>query len=324
MARMQVFPFFRILVGGVIFATTLASPSLGRPAEEAEFIAAAVIGEDIAHWIRKLEKDEKKIDSVALFSVTANEPFDPTFSTILETEIMKYLVHEGITKVTTCAECKTAQVIIQGNDVVVTKGAADVEAVKRAGKKLAADSLLVAEIYRTKLSLLAQTTLYSNSDGSLLGAERFQVSALNFSDTSVQLLVTFGSGIPMYKKAASATTGLTTSLNIQLAEELGFAKGGLNFGIVSATGNTLIHIDPTLSFRGRFGHSALGWSVNIGLGYGMLGSLKGPTARLSYELFLGSWAVAGLDGVYFFSPSTASTDSIVGFGGLHVGLALGR
>lgn len=314
-----------LLAAAAVFALAQSSPAFGRPPEEAEFGAAAVIGEDIARWIRQLETEDKKIDSVALFSVNANEPFDGTFSTIIETEIMKYLARQGIHKVTTCAECKSAQVQIQGNDVVITKGAADVEAVKRAGKKLPADSLLVAEIYRTKLNLLAQATLYSNTDGSLMGAERFQVPALNFSDSSVQLLVTFGSGIPMFKGgSSSATSGLTTSLNIQLAEELGFAKGGLNLGMVSAPGNTFIHLDPTLSFRGRFGNSSLGWSLNIGVGYGMLAELKGPTVRLSYEMFLGSWAVAGLDGVYFFSPSTASTTSLSGYGGLHVGLALGR
>ncbi len=314
-----------LMMAVAIFALAQGVSAFARAPEEAEFSAAAGIGEDIAHWIKKLETTDHKIDSVALFSVNANEPFDGTFSTIIETEIMKYLARQGIHKVSACAECKTAQVQIKGNEVVVTKGAADIEAVKKAGKKLPVDTLLVAEIYRTKLNLLAQATLYSNTDGSLVGAERFQVPALNFSDSSVQLLITFGSGIPMFKGgAASGAATLTTSVNIQLAEELGFAKGGLNLGMVSATGNTLIHLDPTLSFRGRFGNSSLGWSLNVGLGYGMLASLKGPTARLSYELFLGSWAVAGFDGVYFFSPSTATAGSLSGYGGLHVGLALGR
>ncbi len=310
-----------VLTGCAIFAW--ASCAFARPPDEAEFGAAAVIGEDIARWIKKLETEEKKVDSVALFSVNANEPFDGTFSTVIETEIMKYLAKQGIHRVTTCAECKTAKVEIQGNEVIVTKGASDVEAVKKAGKKLPADSLLVAEIYRTKLSLLAQATLYSNTDGSLMGAERFQVPAVNFSDSSVQLLITFGSGIGMYS-GGSSQSGITTSLNVQLAEELGFAKGGLNLGMVSAPGNTLIHLDPTISFRGRYGHSSLGWSVNVGVGYGMLSSFKGPVARFSYELFLGSWAVAGVDGVYFFVPSTAPAGTLSGYGGVHIGLALGR
>jgi len=318
-------PLFQlgVLTGCAIFAW--AASAFARPPEEAEFGAAAVIGEDIARWIKKLETEEKHIDSVALFSVNANEPFDGTFSTIMETEIMKYLAQQGIHRVTTCAECKSAKVEIQGNEVVVTKGAADVESIKKAGKKLPADSLLVAEIYRTKLSLLAQATLYSNNDGSLLGAERFNVPALNFSDSSVQLLLTFGSGIPMYKGGgSSSTTGMTTSFNIQLAEELGFAKGGLNLGMVAAPGNSLIHLDPTLSFRGRYGHSSLGWSLNLGVGYGMLNSLKGPVGRFSYELFLGSWAVAGVDGVYFFAPGSATNGTLNGYGGLHIGIALGR
>jgi hypothetical protein len=205
----------------------------------------------------------------------------------------------------------------------VTRGAADMEAIRKAGRRLPASTLLVAEVYRTKLALLAQATMYSNTDGSLVGAERFRVPALNLSDSSVQLLVTFGSGIPLYK-GASSSTGLTTSANIQLAEELGFAKGGLNLGLISAPGSTLIHLDPTLSLRGRFGNSSLGWSLNIGVGYGMVSSLKGPTIRLSYEMFLGSWAVAGIDTLYFFAPSTAADSTLRGYGGLHVGIALGR
>ena len=122
--------------------------------------------------------------------------------------------------------------------------------------------------------------------------------------------------------SGTAPDGLTTSVGVSLLEEIGFGKGGLSVGAILAPGNTLIYVDPTLSFRGRFGSSSLAWNLNLGVGYGLLSSLKGLNARATYELLLGSWAVVGAEGLYFF-PSD-STNSLKGYVGFHVGISIGR
>ena len=293
--------------------------SYARPPEEAEFFATSDLGESIAKWLA----EDKSVTSVALFSTNSNDPLEGDIEKVLEGEIMKHLSKRGIREVSSCLECRTPKVTINGGEIIVSKGASDIQSIQQAGRKLATESLLVTEVYRTGIALVAQATLYSSPKGQILGSERFRANALSIGDASVQLLATVGSGISVFSQNASAPEGLTTGVNVSLLEEIGFGKGGLSVGAILAPGNTLIYVDPTISLRGRFGSSSLGWNLNLGLGYGILSDLKGINGRASYELILGSWAVVGAEGLYFFPDSTTS-NSLKAYVGFHVGISIGR
>jgi len=310
-------PWCTVISG--LMALSLCQLAFSRPPDEYEFTAAKNLGSDIASWISDLENHP---DSIAIFAVHANEPFDPNFSRIIENHITQELYERRISKVTSCVECRTAQVNVDGDNVVITKASPDLQTLKAFGAKIPVESFLVVEVYRTTFALVAEASLYANPGGDLLGAKEFRVSALNMGNSSVQVLLTFGSG-----RAVGGNTGTTPSLtsaaNVFLLEELGFAKGGLNLGTIFGGNQTLFYLNPTLSLRGKFGSYSMGWSLNLGVGYGFEGASQGFTTRVSYEIYLGSFVDLGLEGAYFF-PSGSQLNGAPAYAGLHIGISFGR
>ncbi len=306
--------YFILLLAIVISASTFA-----RSPEEAEFKAGSTIGEEIADWI---SDQEMRPRSVGIFYVHTNYPLDQDFSNIVETEIMKGLSEKGITKVTSCSECRTPQINVSEDRVVISKGAPDIEHIKQLGKRYPVESFLIVEIYRTKLNLIAQASLYKNPTGDLISAERFTVPALSIQDSSVQFLFTLGSGKMFGGASTSSESTTSNSVGLALLEEVGFAKAGLSLHAVFGSGS-IIALCPTLAFRGRFGHSFLSYSINPGLGYAFGGGAKGFAGRASVELFLGSLAVLGADAIYF-SPDKEDASINKGYAGAHIGISLGH
>lgn len=301
----------------LIFVVCL--PAFSRSPEEAEFKAGTTIGDEIAEWIGDLETRPR---SVGIFYVHTNYPLDQDFSNIVETEILKGLAERGITKVSSCSECRTPQINVSEDRVVISKGAPDIEHIKQLGKRYPVESFLIVEIYRTKLNLIAQASLYKNPAGDLISAERFSVPALSVQDSSVQFLFTLGSGKMFGGTAAAGESTSSNSIGLALLEEVGFGKAGLSLHAIFGSGS-IIALCPTLAFRGRFGHSFLSYSINPGLGYAFGGGAKGFAGRASFELFLGSLAVLGADAIYF-SPDKEDASINKGYAGAHIGISLGH
>lgn len=300
---------------------TFLSSSLaysGTP-DESEFQAASSMGYGIAKWISKLTPPPQ---SVAVFAVHANAPLDDDYAGIIENETMKSMIRRGILQVSSCAECRSPQIRVEENRVIVSRGTQDKELIKNMSKIYAVDAFLVIELYRTKLSVLAQAMLYSSQTGVLIAGEEFKEPALNFNDASVQVLLSFGPGKLLSGKGAS-TTAIPLAGNLLLLEELGFGKGGLNFGSVFGGPSTFIYMNPTLAFRGKFAASTLFWSLNIGIGYAFTSEAKGISFRGAWEFYLGSLTVVGVEAMYFY-PSQSVTSTFGTYGGFHIGISLGR
>jgi hypothetical protein len=316
MMKSYVYKIF-LLLG--LLATVYAE---ARPPEEAEFIAASHLAEDIAQWIDQIEF---RPNSVGIFAIHSNAPLEQDFSNLLENEIIKYLNQKSFEKVISCLECRNPTVTVQDNKVIIARGTPDLEQMKRAGKAQSVEAFLMVEVYRTNLSVYAQSTLYENPSGKLMGSERFRAAALNFKDASVQVILEVGAGKALSGGSASATStdaGWLTSANLLLLEELGFAKGGLDAGGVFGNAS-LFYLNPTLAFRGRFGASMMSYGLHLGVGYGMSSGTKGIALRGSYELFLGTLAMIGTELDYFL-PDKSGTNALTGFWGFHVGISLGR
>lgn len=290
-----------------------------RPPEEAELQAASVLGEDIARWV---VKREPKLRSLGIYYVHSNVPLDQDYAQIIETEISKNLAQMELNDVSSCAECRSPQVNVMDDRLVISRGAPDTETVKKMGKKYPVEAFLMVEIYRTKLSVTAQALLFGNPSGQLMDGERFKVAALNMNDTSAQVMGTIGLG-KIISGLGSSSSDLSTSGNLLLLEELGFGKGGLNLGGISGDGSSLFYINPTILFRGRFSTSMLSYGASFGFGYGFASDSKGFSARSSLDLFLGTLSLVGLEAVYFF-PSNSAAETIKSFIGFHVGITLGR
>lgn len=290
-----------------------------RAPEDAEFYAAARLGERIAEWIHEMER---RPNSVGIFSVHTNYPLENDYSGIVETELLKNLAAKEFANVMSCTECRAPQVTVADQRLIITKGAPDLEMLKKIGERQPVETFLTVDIYRTKISILAQVVLYENPTGKVMAAERFRIPAVAFSDSSVQILATLGAGKVFAGLPSNENTGMTMAASIGLLEELGFGKGGLTLGGVFGPGSTLIYINPTFGFRGRMGSSALAWALTLGAGYGFTAQAKGISLRTSYELFLGSLAVVGAEIDYLVPERSVQT--LQGYIGFHIGISLGR
>lgn len=302
----------------MILAVSLSSVGYARSPEESEFYAASLLGEEIARWIMKLNRGPM---AIGIFSVHANPPFEQDYSQIVETEIVKSLAKSGVEKVSTCPECNTPHVTVSEERLIVKKGAPDLETLKRIGMKQPIDAFMTVDLYRTKLAVMAQVVLYQNPTAVVIAAERFRIPAMSLTDGAVQVLLTFGGGKAIGSGAAAGAMPL--GFGLSLLEEVGFGKAGLSLGFVMGP-TTLIYLNPTLAWFGRYGASSLSYSINMGLGFGFAGSDKGIVVKGAYEIYLGSLAVAGFEGAYFVPSASPSTTTMNGYIGVHVGLAFGR
>ncbi len=288
--------------------------------DEAEFSAVSYLGEKIGAWMDDL--GDKRPKSLAIYYIHANAPLGQDFAAIAETEILKNLTDQGFEKVTSCFECRTPVVTVTDDKIVVSRGTFDTESMKKFGKTQSVQAFLVIELFRTKLNLIGHASLYENPTGTLIAAEKFNVPALNFNDTSVQVYF-LGGGGKVFDGKGKGASKLATTGSLMLLEQLGFAKGGLTIGGIFSSGSYLAYLNPTLSFQGRFGHSNLNYGINIGAGYAIATETKGFDLRGGLEFILGNFTVLGIETVYFM-PEQPGIDTLKLFGGIHLGIVLGR
>jgi hypothetical protein len=303
----------------IIFLACMSSLLFAKAPDEGEFKAANLIADDIAKWIVSVKP---QIKSLAIFAVQSRAPLDQEYSDVLETEVLKSLAKLEFRNASSCKECRTPMIAVQEEKLVITKGPFNQEMIQKIGKNSTAETFLVLDVYRGSFSIIAQAAVYENPSGAVLASERFSATAVSFSESSVQFLLSFGLGkVIMGKNPADLSFAMTA--NISLLEEIGFAKGGVNIGgSLANTNGMMVYADPTLAFRGKFGNSGLGWAFWIGAGYGFTSEAKGLVFRAAYEVFVSSLAVIGVEGVYLIPDSTVPTlKSVVG---LHIGISLGR
>jgi len=307
-------PFLLLL----LFIAGFACPAHAHAIDEAEFLAANELGEEIAIW---LDKIDPRPNSIALFYVHPNSPLDGNYAAVVEAEVTKQVKETGSINLTTCFECRTPIVTVRDERLVVTKGAPDAEAMKALGKKLGVEAFLTLDLFRTKIAVIAQATIYTAGSGQLVAAERFRIPAVSIADSAAQFMVSWGPGFAL--SGGGQSDNLPSAVNITLLEELGFGKGGLNVGaaFVGPSAN-LIYLDTELGFRGRFGTSGVTYLGRGGAGFGFSDSAKGIAARASFDAFIGSYAFIGVEGDFLIPLKQSG--NVPMYAGAHIGLSLGR
>lgn len=304
------------ILPALIVASLATNDAAARPPDDSEIKAAPLLASEIGRWVRRLSNAPK---SVGIFNIFSNTPLDQDYSSMVEAEIITALKREDIADVSSCSECRTPQVVLQGEKLIIRKGTPDAETLEKLGERHPVESFMVVDINRTSFYVIAQVTLYQNPSGSVLAAERFEIPAIKIDESSVQVLFTGGIGNTL---GAAAGAPFSTAFALGIYEELGFGKGGLTLGtVMGGSAGTLIYVNPSVTFRNRFGVSAVTWSFNIGAGLGLLSGGKGIAMRGAFDVYLGSWSVVGVEALYYLPETTAT---MKGFVGLHLGFSIGR
>ena len=309
-----------------IFAICLGNAASAKPPGESDFIGAQLTGEDVSIWLKGLDKQPK---SIGIFSVHVHQPLDPEFADVMQNQIQKAMQTETSMRVIVCEECHTPQVQLKGDRLVVTKGAPDLQTMSDYGKKNEVDTFLTVDVYRTKLSMISQISLFDATSGQVLGSTEIKIPAFDLDDSSVQIMVKFGPGIVIGGDSSSGDgTSSTPPLGgaVEFLEELGFGKGGVTVGGAGSSAGSMLFVLPTLAWRGRFGATGMTSLKGVGLGFGKTGDSWGVSAGLSYDVFLGSFTSVGLQAyaVVPTSSSNGTNNGINGFIGVSIGFSIGR
>ncbi len=111
-----VLPILTILIGALFYSPA----TLAKAPDQAEFKAGSSLAAQIADWVGGLQPLPK---SLGIFNVYANEPFEGDYSSMIEAEITKHLHQKQIFEhVSSCSECRSPQINIEGELLVIRKG----------------------------------------------------------------------------------------------------------------------------------------------------------------------------------------------------------
>lgn len=307
----------------MLVVLVLGSLAQARQPTEADFLAARVISEDFAHWVSGLPN---RPSSLGIFYIRTNAPFDMEYASVIESNLVKALQTEPNIQIASCNDCRTPQVEVRDDRLIIKKGAPDNKSLTELGKKLGVDSFLMADVYRTPISVIMNATIYQASSGQVVAAEEFKAPALDWSDSAMLVVINAGPAIVNGGRESTTTNNEFQYLaSLSVLEEIGFGKGGLALGGVGAASKgNLFYADPTIGWRGHFGKTNIQSLLSVGVGYGYSNNVGGVSGRAAYEIFIGSFTNVGVEAVGMMPLRNGDSQPIGTAIGLHMGFSLGR
>lgn len=314
--------WFKIISFAV--ATLFVQSAHAASPTEAEILAASITAEDIAHWLEGLSG---KPGTIGIYAIRASSPLDQEYGSLLESQVTKEIQSKNIAKIMSCLECRSTQAKVVGDKIVVSKGMADLDTLRDMGKEAGVESFLTINVFRTQYSVISEATLYQVSSGDVIANENFKVPAFELTASAMQLMLVVGPGRVLGPTQINDDS-VPFTVNAIALEELGFGKGGLAVGgIFGHSAGKMGYIMPVIGKRSRLGATSLSTLASLGAGFGLTSTKGGVAFRGSYDLFIGTFTVIGLQAAYLVPVNgvkSGSGDSLNGFIGLHLGLALGR
>ena len=308
-------------------AITLATtqPARAEATSEAEVLAAEVTSERISSWLAELPN---RPGNIAIFSIRSAAPLNAAYASLLEAELTRAIKKKNTVTLSVCLECRAPQVRAEGENLVITKGMPDADAMRELAKKTGTQSFLLLNIFRTPFALVSEATLHKAETGEILAVEQFRVPAFELGNASLLLMLEGGVGRLIGGRPTKGSETFPFTLGVTALEELGFGKGGLSVGGVFAGDNgNLLYIAPTVGLRGRFGATPVTSLTSLGAGFGYTGEKAGLALRGTYDIFIGTFTVLGFDAVYLVPISglvDATKPTMSGYVGIHLGIAIGR
>ncbi len=292
---------------------------------ESDIDAVNEAGEMLADWWKSQTIPKPK--SIAILSVNVSENLDVNFSKISETIILNSLAKDNITKVVLCHECRSPQITVKDDRLIITKGVPDRQTLIDIAKKLEVESFLSAEVVKTALTLKVQVNVVQVSTGTVVAAETFAVSNVSIGDSSFQFLLGGGIHYEITPLAiVPAYLGVPIAGDISWLEQVGkYTKAGINAGgiFLGPSGN-FGYIMPTIGWKIRLGRSAFAIYPSIQAGLGLRNYAVGISSGASIDILLGRFFFVGAKSVAFFPLHQAQIRKFSIYPGFHFGVIFGR
>jgi hypothetical protein len=295
-------------------------------AKEGDLLAAETLANDLKEWVLKAPN---RPTSIAIYSTKFKPGVSSDFPEFLETKILSSIREFGEIKVVQCFECRTVQLELLEDHLVVKKGLADQKAMREMAAKLGVDHFLVLDIYKTKLAVFLQAMLYNAATGEVTESQTFRAPSIDWYESAMLINLNFGPGLPSggkdYKGKDTEQFGVTG--NLMVLEEIGFGKGGIIANYTShGQKGYLGMLAPALGWRGYFKGSNLYSLRTLAIGFGESNSTKGLAFNFGYDIFIGSFTTVGFAGTGFLGSATnsdAGSQPITSVLSAHIGFNFG-
>lgn len=292
---------------------------------EAEVLAAEITSERIASWIAEMPN---RPGSIAIFAIKPTAPLTAAYSALLEAELTRAIKKQNSVTLSVCLECRAPQIKAEGDNLVITKGMPDAEAMRDLSKKSGAQAFLMLSLFRTPFAVVSEVTLHKAETAEILAVEQFRVPAFELGNASLLLMLEGGVGRLIGAHPVKNSDTIPFTLGFTALEELGFGKGGLAVGgVFAGEDGNLGYIAPTIGMRSRFGATPVTSLTSFGAGFGYTGEKAGVALRGTFNVFIGTFTVLGIDAVYLVPVSglvETAKPTLSGYFGVHLGIALGR
>lgn len=267
--------------------------SSAKALTETELLAGTLTAEQIGDNLASLPKIPT---NTAIFSIKLSSGIDPSFGDYLESETNRILRENHSISLVQCFECRSPQIEVRDDKLVVKKGAPDVATLAKLGKQLTVDSFIKMEVFRTKFSITTEITLLQASDGAILYTNQIRVPALDWTDDGLQLILGLGPAQTTggYQDAPDPNRYSTIG-HLFIYEEVGFGKAGFAISSLNGSLGKLYTLTPAVGWRARFGTTGIYSLKSLGLGFGTSDGITGGVVRLDYALMLGSFTALGVN-----------------------------
>lgn len=311
-------------MASIVFAATMftAVGHAEKVTQEGDILASEVTSQGLSNWIGEMNE---KPSSVAIFATKAKAGVDADYPELLENRVLGGLKENTDLKVVQCFECRSLQLQMLDDRLVVKKGIVDAKTLQSLGGKLGVETVLVMDVYKTKLALFTQAMLYDVGSGELRASTLIRAPTLGWYESAMLIMFSGGPVVLGGGNVSSVPEDtFGAGFNLMVLEEIGFGKGGLGaHAIAHPTKGYLTMIGPVLAWRGYYKGSNIYSLKSIELGLGDTNGAKGIGGRVAYDVFIGSFTNVGLSfaGV---SANSKESDKPINFAvGLHAGFNFG-
>lgn len=308
-------------IGGAHLAN--AAFSDGR-AEESEFEAIRYTAAELETWLGSISA---RPESIGIFQVNVQAPLMSDLAEVLEAEATQTLKRIPNLKVVSCLECRAPQVTVKGDRLLIKQGLIDPALLQQMAKKIEVESFLNLSVFRTKLAVITQASVYQAASGDLLYTRQIYAPSL-MTDSSLTLSLAGGMGFVFGERIKTDRKTPPFAASFDMFQKTNFGKAGLSAGTFTAgSKGTAAYFTSSLGWPGRYQGTSLTSLTGLGVGYAALsGGYRGLALRGIYDLYVGTYTLIGIEilGIAPLGTKRSQYPYAKGYIGVRIGFVLGR